>query len=54
MKVNDSKCVGCGICSETCPVDAIEFKNNKAEIITTRCIKCRMCMVACAHKAISM
>ena len=46
-KVNKSKCNGCRICIENCPLSAIELKNKKAKIDYRRCIDCFCCLEVC-------
>lgn len=52
--VNDN-CIGCTICAQQCPEDAIAFDpHKKHEIDTTRCTKCDICRQACPEDAISV
>ncbi|MCT4620202.1 MAG: 4Fe-4S binding protein [Marinisporobacter sp.] len=51
IKIDQSKCSGCKICMEICPVGAIEEMDG-IRVNMTRCIKCRSCVVACPIKAI--
>lgn len=52
--VNDN-CIGCTICSQKCPVDAIPFvPHEKHEIITELCIKCDTCKQVCPEDAIDL
>lgn len=52
--VNDN-CIGCTICSQKCPVDAIPFKpHEKHEINLDLCIKCDTCKQVCPEDAISV
>ncbi|MHA1893623.1 MAG: phosphoadenosine phosphosulfate reductase domain-containing protein [Candidatus Helarchaeota archaeon] len=41
------KCIGCGICIEMCPSDAIYIEDKKAWIITEKCKKCLKCLKKC-------
>jgi Fe-S-cluster-containing hydrogenase component 2 len=53
VKVNSEKCTGCGVCKDTCPVDAIEIKNAKA-VISDSCLDCGACVPACPQKALTL
>ncbi len=49
----DDKCIGCTICAQQCPVDAIPFSpHKKHEIDTALCTKCDICRQACPVDAI--
>lgn len=52
MKVDQSKCVGCGACCSVCPMNAISLKDGKAEIDETKCISCQTCAMTCPMQAI--
>jgi len=42
-------CDQCGICAETCPVDAIELEEGVYRINEEDCIACHECVDACPH-----
>lgn len=48
------QCQGCLAhpCKESCPKGAISFRNHKAYIDQTLCIKCERCMASCQYGAI--
>ena len=51
------RCVGCGICIETCPLEekAIRFGANRRPVYDYgKCIKCYCCQEMCPEKAISV
>jgi iron only hydrogenase large subunit-like protein len=54
LYIDDDKCRNSYSCVRVCPVNAIEVKPQKAHpsIITSRCIGCGLCYIACASKAI--
>lgn len=52
-KVNKEKCIGCGICENICPVEAIKIEDGKAEI-SDGCIECGACVGECPVEAISL
>lgn len=52
--VNDN-CIGCTICSQRCPADAIAFTPHvKHEIQTDKCIRCDTCRQVCPSDAITV
>ncbi len=57
-RVDQKKCIGCGICASLCPFNAIELKKvdkrRKAETITASCKGCGICASHCPTLAISM
>ncbi|HTX61619.1 MAG TPA: 4Fe-4S dicluster domain-containing protein, partial [Methanobacterium sp.] len=63
LSYKDEICVGCGICENICPVDAIELGDTGAIIRTDadvskitidedKCVLCGMCSVACPADAL--
>ena len=58
-QVVELQCVGCGLCVEVCPFQAIELVERrpfqiKAAINETICKGCGLCVAACRGKAISL
>jgi len=50
--IND-KCIGCTLCAQNCPGDAIAFKPyEKHQIDQTKCIKCDTCKAVCKSEAV--
>jgi ferredoxin len=50
-KIDEEKCVGCGICVEKCPIEAISLINRKAIDDKERCIGCGVCVHHCPEDA---
>lgn len=52
--VNDN-CIGCTLCVQKCPVDAIPFTPHEKHFIDTElCIKCDACRAVCPEDAIDV
>ena len=54
-KVDENKCIGCGICIELCPYNAIR-KNEigVAQVTSAVCKGCGICGASCPERAITM
>lgn len=50
--VKQEDCVGCGVCVEECPVNAISMVDEKAEINMDECIRCGVCHDVCPQDAV--
>ena len=53
MQVDKKLCVGCGLCSKKCPMQAVSITQGKAQINRHHCIVCGQCRQACPCKAIA-
>ncbi|WP_372776764.1 nitroreductase family protein [Mangrovibacterium sp.] len=57
FKIDESKCINCGLCSSDCPVLII---NNKTDFPTIKegkeanCLKCQHCLAVCPTAALSI
>lgn len=47
-------CVGCGTCTDTCPMGAIRVGNDGIARVVDTCIGCGLCALRCPEKAIVM
>jgi MinD superfamily P-loop ATPase len=52
-QINESTCVGCGACAGSCPISAIEQKEDKYTINPSKCKGCGVCESTCPISAIS-
>jgi len=49
--IDELKCRGCGLCLESCPVDAISGEKGAVHVIDqSACIKCGACLEVCPEK----
>lgn len=53
IAIDESKCQGCGICTEVCESGVIELNGEKAYIrYPAACMFCLNCLMNCRHEAI--
>lgn len=53
ISIEKNKCIGCGLCTEACPVNLIILQGEKAAIRDIRdCWGCTACVKACPRDAI--
>jgi ferredoxin len=52
-QINENTCVGCGACAGSCPISAIEQKEDKYMIDSDKCEGCGVCESTCPVSAIS-
>lgn len=50
-KLKRSRCMGCGVCRNTCPAHAIVIEKGKAKIDRRACIRCFCCQEFCPKGA---
>ncbi len=53
-QVNADECIGCGVCIERCPMDALFMQDEKAILDKKACIGCGLCISTCPAEAITM
>lgn len=53
LKIDKSKCIGCGLCVKSCPMKNLEITNGKAES-KGKCTMCYRCISNCPKQAITL
>jgi|UniRef100_A0A7C4EX49 electron transfer flavoprotein alpha subunit/NAD-dependent dihydropyrimidine dehydrogenase PreA subunit len=53
IHIDRDKCNGCGKCSRSCPYQAIEIHDKKAQWIEDRCTLCGACLKSCKYEALT-
>ncbi len=53
VTIDKAKCTACGVCADTCPVEAIKIE-DVAVVNENECIECGACVGECPTNAISM
>ena len=53
VNIDESICIGCGVCKKDCPGSAIDIKEAKA-VIVRKCIQCGHCVAICPVRAVSI
>ena len=52
LRVRKDFCLGCGLCAENCPRQAISLQSGLAQIDQNRCNHCGLCLDVCPQGAI--
>jgi iron only hydrogenase large subunit-like protein len=52
LKIVDDLCIGCSLCMNICPTQAIRVRKGKAKLMNNRCIDCGECFRICPVGAI--
>ena len=53
VKIDPSKCIGCGICAKNCPTKNIKIENGKA-VASSKCTMCYRCINHCPKQAMTL
>ena len=53
LKIDNDKCIGCGICEKLCPMKNISIKEQKA-VSSDSCTMCYRCINKCPRQAITL
>ena len=55
IKMDEKKCVSCGVCIGYCPSGAFSFdKKNKVVFDSKKCIACEFCITHCPYNAMTL
>jgi electron transfer flavoprotein alpha subunit/NAD-dependent dihydropyrimidine dehydrogenase PreA subunit len=54
LKISEDKCIGCKICIDKCPFNALEMKNDLAVVDVDKCTLCGACIDPCPVNAITL
>ena len=55
LKLDPSRCGGCGMCVEVCPHSVFRIENRKAYIVDSDlCMECGACAKNCAANALTV
>jgi ferredoxin len=52
LAVRKDLCLGCGLCAESCPRQAISLQSGQPQIDQNRCNQCGLCLDVCPQGAI--
>lgn len=51
-KVDENKCMGCGVCERSCVYEAVKVSEGKANVDEKKCYGCGLCVSICPFRAI--
>ena len=52
-KIFEERCIGCGVCVQTCMCDVLRMKKGKAVIVYPEdCMSCFLCELDCPRDAV--
>lgn len=54
VEIFKDKCIGCGLCVETCPFDALTLENGIVIVSPERCTDCGACVKVCPTEALKV
>jgi len=54
VRRTSATCVGCGLCAEACPFDALSMEDGTLQIDEAVCMGCSVCVSKCAHGVLKL
>ncbi|AVX29662.1 electron transfer flavoprotein alpha subunit apoprotein [Carboxydocella thermautotrophica] len=54
VEINAKACIGCGICVDTCPVQALSLVDGVSVVDPKQCVDCGACVKVCPTNAITL
>lgn len=54
MQIAKEKCIGCGLCVETCPFDALTLVDGIIEVDPEKCTDCGACVKVCPTETFTL
>lgn len=56
VSINQDKCIGCGLCAESCPANILSVNDEKAFVSgdATECMGCETCISVCPSEAVEI
>lgn len=55
LQLDQSKCIGCGVCEKVCPHGVFTLKDNQAQVVDgDACIECGGCALNCPAEALQV
>ena len=55
LRVEEEKCIGCGMCIDVCPQGVLNLPNGKVQIVNRdACMECGACAQNCPAEAITV
>jgi NAD-dependent dihydropyrimidine dehydrogenase PreA subunit len=55
LELDDTRCIGCGMCANVCPHAVFRLENKRARIVDRdACMECGACATNCPVAAISV